>query len=125
MPSKASERESGSAAEIVRYVPTTRDAEVGAAAIALNQLKDMTSIVQISFFELLNGRFIASATANFRTSTIWWLLIARTDFRNRNWLPRSECTMPPATVAPAARRIATALDSAVTASQDFIREAME
>ncbi|MBA3869773.1 MAG: ABC transporter permease [Chloroflexota bacterium] len=47
----------------------------GAAAIALNQLKDMTSIVQISFFELLNGRFIASATANFRTSTIWWLLI--------------------------------------------------
>jgi len=47
----------------------------GAATIALNQLKDMSTIVQISFFELLNGRFITSATANFRTSTIWWLLI--------------------------------------------------
>jgi ribose/xylose/arabinose/galactoside ABC-type transport system permease subunit len=46
-----------------------------AAEVAINQLRDTSTIVQISFFELLNGRFIAATDANFRTSTIWWLLI--------------------------------------------------
>ncbi len=48
---------------------------VGALAIAAEQLGNLNTLVQISFFDLLNGRFITSTDANFRTAIIWWLLI--------------------------------------------------
>lgn len=47
-------------------------------------------------------------------------LRAWTYLRERNWLPRSECTV----VAAGSRR-QTALRNAATASEDFIRESIE
>jgi simple sugar transport system permease protein len=45
----------------------------GAAYLAINQLQDTTNLVKVSFFEILNGRFIPGTDANFRTVIIWWL----------------------------------------------------
>lgn len=53
--------------------------------------------------------------------TMWWRLRACTNFRLRNWLPRSLWTTQPAT----SPRLATALSSAATASRDFILESIE
>ncbi len=48
---------------------------LSALSVALNQLHDTSTLLQVSFFDILNGRFIASTDANFRTSVIWWLVI--------------------------------------------------
>lgn len=48
---------------------------IGALAIAVEQLSNLNTLVQFSFFDLLNGRFITSTDANFRTAIIWWLII--------------------------------------------------
>ena len=51
----------------------------------------------------------------------WWRRSAARNFLERNWLPRSLCTMQPATLP----RRATAMLSASTAILDFIRSLME
>jgi hypothetical protein len=53
--------------------------------------------------------------------TMSWRPRAWTNFRLRNWLPRSLCRMQPAT----SPRRATALLSAVVANRNFIRESIE
>lgn len=46
-----------------------------ALTIAVNQFSDLNTLARISFFDLLNGRFIPGTTANFRTAIIWWLAV--------------------------------------------------
>src|SRR5215204_1268174 len=53
--------------------------------------------------------------------TIRWRVSARCTFRERNWLPRSECRMQPAT----SPRRATAISMAATTSRAFIRRSMD
>ena len=47
----------------------------GAVIVIANQLRDLTTLVPINFFDLLNGRFAFITVGNFRTALVWWLLI--------------------------------------------------
>lgn len=48
---------------------------VGAVIVIAMQMRDLTTLVPINFFDLLNGRFAFITVGNFRTSLVWWLLI--------------------------------------------------
>ncbi|MHB8628016.1 MAG: ABC transporter permease [Aggregatilineales bacterium] len=48
---------------------------VGALLVAANQLHDTSTLVRVSFFDILNGRLTDISQPNFRTAIIWWLLI--------------------------------------------------
>lgn len=41
----------------------------------ISQFANTSTLVQLGFFDILNGNFISSTDANFRTSIIWWLVV--------------------------------------------------
>src|SRR6185503_16491882 len=48
---------------------------IGIGSVGINQFKDLNSLVQVSFFDLLNGQIDPSSGNNFRMSIVWWALI--------------------------------------------------
>ncbi len=48
---------------------------VGALVMIRSQLSNLSTLVAINFFDLLNGRFDFITVGNFRTALVWWLLI--------------------------------------------------
>jgi ribose/xylose/arabinose/galactoside ABC-type transport system permease subunit len=43
--------------------------------LLVRQLGDMTTLVRVDFFDLLNGKLNLTADSNFRMSMIWWTLL--------------------------------------------------
>jgi simple sugar transport system permease protein len=43
--------------------------------LALNQFKDLNTLVRVDFFDLLNGQLDPASGNNFRMSIVWWTLI--------------------------------------------------